>query len=529
MATTGAQTWNGALSIGSTTQLTGQGLHFGAAVDSAAGSSAALAIDAGNGDVRFSSTIGQSGALGALSITSAGATRVDGAVAAASVATDAAGSLALHGGSVATSGAQSWGERLVLGADTTLSGSHITLAQGADATSAGGQRLSIQGDAVLNGPLGATQALLQLVVSGSSSLAAGQVHTSGDQRFGGAVQLVGDQRLHSQAGDLVLASTVDSSGRASLTLDSDAGAVAVAGAVGGNAALGALTVHAGSGVDFSGSIRAYRLQQTVGGLAHHLGTVWVDGPEGIELHAGSVRFDQAVTAGAGALQVALSDAAGVLQFAPSAHLATATGFTQTGGAAVLLPADVQVGQGPISLAAPASLPTGSARMVTQGDISLAGLSGPATALTLASGRGQGGSAVAGQLAIGSPQGSAGQRLDVASLHVPDAASAVLHGRIGGQGGAFAASRIGGPLRAAPYYMNDTPWGPLDSLVRLVASTTPLSVVPSTPRLTPLFERQITPGTLAPGVLQAFGTPQWLQISGAGVLLSGDSVNTGGTP
>ncbi|MES2717334.1 MAG: filamentous hemagglutinin N-terminal domain-containing protein [Pseudomonadota bacterium] len=529
VATTGTQVYQGALSLAGDSQLRGAGISLGGVVDSAAGNTAALAIDGGNGDVRFMAGIGQTRALGALVINSAGATRFDGAVAAASVATDAAGSLALHGGSVATSGNQSWGERLVLGVDTTLSGSSITLGQGGDATSAGGQRLSIQGDAVLNGPLGATQALQQLVVSGSSSLAAGQVHTTGDQRFGGAVQLVGDQRLHSQAGDLVLASTVDSSGRASLTLDSDAGAVAVAGAVGSNAALGALTVHAGSGVDFSGSIRAYRLQQTVGGLAHHLGTVWVDGPEGIELRAGSVRFDQAVSAGAGALQVALSDAAGVLQFAPSAHLATATGFTQTGGAAVVLPADVQVVQGPISLAAPASLPTGSARMLTQGDISLAGLSGPATALTLASGHGLGGSEGAGRLAIGSPQGSAGQRLDVASLSVPDAASAVLHGRIGGQGGAFAASRIGGPLRAAPYYMNDTPWGPLDSLVRLVASTTPLSVVPSTPRLTPLFERQITPGTLAPGVLQAFGTPQWLQISGAGVLLSGDNVNTGGTP
>jgi hypothetical protein len=43
-------------------------------------------------------------------------------VRAASVNTDAAGSLALNGGSVDTSGAQTYGERAVLGANTTLAG-----------------------------------------------------------------------------------------------------------------------------------------------------------------------------------------------------------------------------------------------------------------------------------------------------------------------------------------------------------------------------------------------------------------------
>ncbi|MCP5843106.1 hypothetical protein NL296_28040, partial [Klebsiella pneumoniae] len=72
-------------------------------------------------------------------------------------------------------------------------------------------------------------------------------------------------------------------------------------------------------------------------------------------------------------------------FTPGATVQAATGFTQTGGAAVYLPATVRVTSGPISLEAPAYLPGGSAELTTNGDITLTGLIGRNTSLVMAAG------------------------------------------------------------------------------------------------------------------------------------------------
>jgi hypothetical protein len=445
----------------------------------------ALTVEAGS--IAINGAIGQATRLGALQLNSSGATTLGGTVRAASVTTDAAGTLALNGGSVDTTGAQSFGEHAVLGADTTLSGSSIALSGGAD----GAHALAIQGDAVIGGA----------------------ITTTGDQHYGGAVQLVADTTLHSTGGALSFASTIDSATHANLTLASDTGAIALGGALGANEVLGALTVSAATTLDFSGSVQATQVNTTnVSGLTRFLGQL--NAGNGIALSGGSFSFAQAVTSSAGALTVANTSANGTVSFAPTAAVNTATGFTQTGGAGVVLPASVYVQHGAISLEAPATLPSGVASIETEGSITLSGLSGPSTQLTLASGHGTGGIASlgAGALGVGLDDGIEAHRIDVAHLTVPDAASATLFGRINGNGGAYAASLIDSVFVNAPYFINATPWGPLEIINRLVATTVPTSVVPSTPSADTLFTQTVSPGGLAPNALGVYAAPQVLTMS-----------------
>ncbi|WP_222130030.1 beta strand repeat-containing protein, partial [Bordetella genomosp. 13] len=100
-----------------------------------------LTINAGSGNVSFAK-IGNDSALlnlGSMIVNSSGATTFNDKVYAASVTTDAPGTLAIDGGLIQTTLSQSYGERAVLGADTTLTGDSVTLSQGADAAAAGGQ------------------------------------------------------------------------------------------------------------------------------------------------------------------------------------------------------------------------------------------------------------------------------------------------------------------------------------------------------------------------------------------------------
>jgi hypothetical protein len=510
----GGQRALGALTVtGSTTLLADETVRTAGALTLGAIDGAhALTVSAGS--IAIGGAIGQTTRVGALQLNSSGATTLGSSVRAASLATDAAGTLALNGGSVDTTGAQSFGERAVLGADTTLTGSTVTLAAGAD----GAHALVITGNATIGDAIGAHQAVASLSITGSSSLSGGSITTTGDQQYSGAVQLVGDHTLHSSGGALAFGSTIDSAGHANLTLTSDAGAIALGGALGASDVLGALTVNAATTLDFSGNVHAYQVNTSgISGLTRFYGLLSAD--NGISLSGHSVRFDQPVTSSAGALAIANTSSSGTVSFAPTAAVNTATGFTQTGGAGVLLPASVYVEHGAISLEAPATLPTGIASIETEGTITMSGLSGPATQLTLASGHGAvlgtglPYSLTAGALLIGLDDGIAAHRIDVASLAVPDALSATLFGRINGQGGAYVASLIDSVLVNAPYFINGTPWGPLEIVNRLVATTVPTAVVPSTPSANTLFTQTVTTGGLAPNALGVYAAPQVLTVRG----------------
>ncbi|WP_201492785.1 filamentous hemagglutinin N-terminal domain-containing protein, partial [Rubrivivax sp. A210] len=256
-----AQTYTGAVTLGTSSTLTATNdpIVFASTVDSAASQAHALTVGAGSGAVSFGGAVGGAvnGALGALAVNSSGTTTFSGAVTAASVTTNVGGTVALDGGSVTTSGAQSYGENATLGADTALSGSSVAFAGTLEGAGTATESLAITGDASFASTVGAAQALQSLSVSGTTSLG-GNVSTSeagggsGNQSYGGAVTLT-----------------------APAALAAGSGAVAVnGGLVGGNNALaisaGSVALGDGSGAD------------TVGGLA----SLAITGPTTIK--AGSV-------------------------------------------------------------------------------------------------------------------------------------------------------------------------------------------------------------------------------------------------
>ena len=196
-----------------------------------------------------------------------------------------------------------------------------------------------------------------------------------------------------------------------------------------------------------------------------------------------------------------------MTFAEGANLVTATGFTQAGGSGIVLPGSVVVTRGPITLGAVATLPNGKATITADGSITMAGLQGPTTSLTMASGSG-------GAMTIGLEGGSALQKITLASLTVPTAGSAKMFGSIAGKADALAASLIDSPLRSAPYFINNTPWGPTQTVNRVVATLVVEVPVPSNPGVNSLFTGAMTSASLTPNALDAFASPQVLTSSGA---------------
>lgn len=139
-----------------------------------------------------------------------------------------------------------------------------------------------------------------------------------------------------------------------------------------------------------------------------------------------------------------------------------------------------------------------------GDITLAGLVAPNLVVRMSTGT--------GDLAVGLANGGEDQRLVVGRLAVPMAGAALVYGSIGGRGGASAASRIDTPLVGSPYFMNDTPWGPIDVIATVTATTAPVSVVPSTPGAAPLFTGVVDRGGVSPNILRAYASPQVLTVT-----------------
>ena len=485
VATTGGQTYDGAITLGADITLSGSGLAFNDTIDGAH----ALTVEAGSSDVVFDHAVGGTTRLGALTINTAGETRLNAAVRAASVETDAAGTVVLAN-TVNTTGTQTYGERVTLAANVELTGSTVSLLNGVEATTAGGESLAIQGNAVL-GDVGGTEALSSLSVSGTTTLEGTSVSTTGSQTYSGALALTDDTTLHSTGGSLVFGSTVDGPASNTLSLRADVGDIDAAGAV----RIGNLVSSADGGTTrFRGALTA----EDIGGL---------------QLSGMGFVFEGAVAATTGALSIANTSASGTTSLTPGATVQAATGFTQTGGAAVYLPATVRVTSGPISLEAPAYLPGGSAELTTNGDITLTGLIGRNTSLVMAAGP-------TGVLTIGRDDAVAEHKLDLGRLRVSSAVSAQMFGRIGGRTGAMAAAGIAGGLVNAPYYMNGTPWGPIDLIGSLAASTLPGNVIPSMPRVGALFTGNFSTTGLSPDALGVFKDPVVLTVASANLQNNG---------
>ncbi|CAO3455988.1 hypothetical protein [Azospirillum argentinense] len=574
--TSGAQTYGGAVRLaGSPSVLAGTGVTFAGALDGGQ----ALTVTSGTGDAVFAGTVGGTERLGDLTVNSAGQTRFAQSVRAASVVTDAAGTLALNGGSVDTTGTQTYGERAVLGTDTRLTGRTIVLAGGLDAATRGGQGLTIAGDAVLNGAVGGLQALSRLSVTGTAALNGGavttvaeqnfggavtlgadtvltggavsllngvsaanagvqgltvdgdavlagvfgetgalrqiavsggtrldgaSVTTTGAQRFGGALTVAGASALTSTGGDLVFGGAVDSANRSALSLNG--ASFRAAGDIGASGLMGDVTVRTSGGVFYDGAVTVRSLTQTAGGESRFAKALTATGTDGLRLTGAGFTFGAAVNS-AGSLALVTTDGAGTVTFGRDATVVTEGGFTQSGGSGIVLPASITAKTGPITLGAVASLPDGQASIAAGGPITMAGLQGKATMLTMASD--------GGALLIGQETGTALQKIDVLSLTVPKAGSARMFGTVAGKTDALAASAIDSPLRAAPYFINNTPWGPTQQVSRVAATVVVVVPVPSTPGVASLFTGTVTRAGLTPNALAAYAAPQVLTLAGAG--------------
>jgi filamentous hemagglutinin family protein len=238
--TTGAQTYNGSVTLGAATTLTSSGgadITFADTINGAQ----TLAVNTSGNEI-FNGAVGGSAAL--TSLTTDGSATIG-------------GQAKLNGGTVTTTGDQTYNDNILLGANTTLNGANLSLA---GTVTGGGNNLTLNnsGTATLGGALSGVNALTasgggNLVVNNTISAASvsdaettalnsGTVTTTGAQTYNGAVTLGANTTLTSSgAGDIDLAQTVD--GAQTLAVNT-AGKTTFGGAVGGGTALTSLTTDA---------------------------------------------------------------------------------------------------------------------------------------------------------------------------------------------------------------------------------------------------------------------------------------------
>ena len=237
----GGITLNGPVGLASS-PITGA-IAFNGPVNLATG---AVTVSTNNANIGFSSTINGAQALslnaGTGTVTLGGAVGVTTAL--GSLATDAGGSTVLQGGSVRTTGAQTYGDAVSLGAATTLTASALTFAS----TLNGAQALvaNVSGATTFSGAVGGSTALASITTDGPGTVVfgGGSVATTGAQTYGEAATLTANTTLTGTG--VSLASTVD--GAQSLTVAAGAGSASFGAAVGGSTALSALTVSGGTAV-----------------------------------------------------------------------------------------------------------------------------------------------------------------------------------------------------------------------------------------------------------------------------------------
>jgi filamentous hemagglutinin family protein len=222
--TAGAQTYTGAVTLGTDDTLTGTSIAFGGAVDGAHG----LSI---NGNASFAGPVGSGAPLASLSVS---------------------GTTALNGGLLLTAGAQSFGGAVTLGADDSLAGSAVTFAGTID----GAHALSVTGSTIFDGAVGAVTPLASLTVNGTSALDGPGVSTAGAQAYNGAVTLGANQTL--TGASIAFAGTVD--GAHALTIIGNA---SFGGALGSIEPLTSLGVT-GATIAFGGAVGINGLLDTTG-------------------------------------------------------------------------------------------------------------------------------------------------------------------------------------------------------------------------------------------------------------------------
>ena len=232
VATSGAQSYSDAVTLGADATLTANSITFSSTLNSA-GVARTLQLN-DSGTTTFGNAVGNSLAL-------------------ASLATNAGGSTAINGGSVATSGTQNYGDAVTLGANTTLTANGITF--GSTLNSAGAARtlqLNDSGTTIFSGTVGNSLALSSLTTNagGSTAINTTTLNTTGAQTYNDAVTLGADAVLASSGGsDIRFLDTLD--GASGLTVNTT-GATVFAMAVGSTTPLAFLTTNSGGTTQVNG-------------------------------------------------------------------------------------------------------------------------------------------------------------------------------------------------------------------------------------------------------------------------------------
>ncbi|RZL01122.1 MAG: filamentous hemagglutinin N-terminal domain-containing protein [Rubrivivax sp.] len=161
-----------------------------------------LTLLSGTGDINVLSAISRSTVSGAhsLSLNTSGTTRIrDTVTGLTTVSTDAGGTTRL-GGVIQTTGAQSYGDAVVLDGSTSLSASAVSFGNTVNGASAGGQSLTITGNARFAQAVGAVHALSSLYLTspgGAAQFDNGGVRTTGFQYHAGTTTLGADSSFTS--------------------------------------------------------------------------------------------------------------------------------------------------------------------------------------------------------------------------------------------------------------------------------------------------------------------------------------------
>jgi hypothetical protein len=291
-------------------------------------------LNASSGPITFAQSVDSASSTGrSLTLNSSGATTFNGTVgsnnALTSVTTDSAGTTAINGGSISTSGAgQSYNDIVTLGADTTLnagSGS-VTFAQSVDsASTASSLTINSSGATTFNGAVGNNNALASVTTdsAGNTAINGGSIKTSGvaGQSFNDNVTLGEDTLLTANnSGTITFGQTVNSavSTTDNLTL-STAGASTFNGAVGTTNALNNLSSTGTGSVTFNGAL---------GNNSQRLTTVNINGASNLNggsiYTSGAQLYTGAVTIGS---DYTLDAAIGTIGFSSTVNSAGTTPYS----------------------------------------------------------------------------------------------------------------------------------------------------------------------------------------------------------
>ena len=150
--TTGAQNYNDPTFMGANTSFdtANNNITFASTLDSAGGTPYSVTANAGSGSIDFGGNVGATHQVGDMVLNSTGTTTFGGTVNASSVTTNAGGTTDINGGTVNTTGAQTYNDEVVLGANTTVTGSSLAMNNGV----LGDKNLTMNsmGNIHLNGP-----------------------------------------------------------------------------------------------------------------------------------------------------------------------------------------------------------------------------------------------------------------------------------------------------------------------------------------------------------------------------------------